>query len=393
MNIKDGILRMPSGLKRPWWAAVASLAVATVGCGVLGPPPGDPIDGNRDPSVQTAVGRTSGEPNDDFPEALVAVFDASGSAALQGVIFDPDDIDVYTLGPLFAGDRIIVDVDTAGGSTGLDVSIALFDAEQNLFLDNDDAGGSLDSFIDEIIRHDSDPYYLLIGPSAFATPSQRTGSYSIDIRVIPDNVVPAPRGQTVFLDFDGGTVSVDSLGVSEIPPFSADEIHPRYAGRTDFMKSVIVDSFRENFEGLDLTVVTSDEVEVPSPDSMIVMFGGFHPPELDAFGVSEQVDHFNADPGDTAVIFTEAFRPHVFSEAPSAEELGVAIGNIAAHEAGHLLGMNHIDDPLALMDAVSPADTFLDDQEFKRGPLFEPEFFPIGYQDAFALLSEILGLL
>ena len=71
--------------------------------------------------------------------------------------------------------------------------------------------------------------------------------------------------------------------------------------------------------------------------------------------------------------------------------LGVAIGNIASHEAGHILGLNHVDDPTALMDAVSPADTFLQNQDFKTAPLSE-QILPIGFQDALLLLAEIVGL-
>jgi hypothetical protein len=69
----------------------------------------------------------------------------------------------------------------------------------------------------------------------------------------------------------------------------------------------------------------------------------------------------------------------------------LAIGNIVAHEAGHLLGLNHVTDPTALMDGVSPADTFVSDQDFKVAPLSD-DILPIGNQDAPLLLSEIVGL-
>ncbi|MCP4248391.1 MAG: matrixin family metalloprotease [bacterium] len=111
-----------------------------------------------------------------------------------------------------------------------------------------------------------------------------------------------------------------------------------------------------------------------------------------AFGIAEAVDHYNARHDDMAIIFTESFDPGKFVETPSAEQLGLAIGNIAAHEMGHLLGLNHVDDPVALMDGASPADTFLEDQEFKTGPL-SSDILPIGLQNAARLLSESVGLL
>ncbi|MCH7704917.1 MAG: matrixin family metalloprotease, partial [Planctomycetes bacterium] len=80
----------------------------------------------------------------------------------------------------------------------------------------------------------------------------------------------------------------------------------------------------------------------------------------------------------------------VFSTLPSAQALGVAIGNVASHEAGHLLGLNHVNDDAALMDDRSAADVFLSDQEFKEAPLSN-DIMVIGTQDAVLLLDETVG--
>ena len=110
-----------------------------------------------------------------------------------------------------------------------------------------------------------------------------------------------------------------------------------------------------------------------------------------AFGIAETVDLYNVDYCDDAIIYTESFTPSVFTNLPSAEGMGVAIGNVAAHEAGHLLGLNHVDDDLALMDDRSAADAFLMDQEFMEAPLSR-DIMPIGTQDSVMLLSEIVGM-
>ncbi len=373
--------------------AFCALCLSVAGCGLITfDMPAGPVDGNRDPTLSSMTGRTSGEPNDDFDESLLAVFDTRGRARLQGVIATADDVDVFDLGPLRAGDRIIVDLDTGGLRSRLDSMVGLFDANLNLFADNDDTALSLDSFIDEIVRHDSEVYYLVVSRSAFSDSSGRSGAYRVDVEVISGHDVPPPRGQTVFLDFEGGRVDADNLGLAVVPPFDGGAINQRYEGETDIIKSSIVRTFAENFAGVNVTVTTSDDAELPEPPFTTVMFGGFSPPGLDAFAVSERVDQFNRDAEEVAIIFTETFVPYVFSRPPTSDELGVAIGNIAAHEVGHLLGLNHVEDETALMDAVSPADAFLLDQEFRRAPLFAPELFPIGFQDALLLLSEIVGV-
>ncbi len=82
-------------------------------------------DGNRDTALSSPFGKTSGEPNGSFDDPIVAVFDISGVARLQGRVSVRGDLDVFFLGRLDGGDHIVVDVATAGSA--LDSSVALFD--------------------------------------------------------------------------------------------------------------------------------------------------------------------------------------------------------------------------------------------------------------------------
>jgi hypothetical protein len=137
-----------------------------------------------------------------------------------------------------------------------------------------------------------------------------------------------------------------------------------------------------------VTILTTDDPP-PPPGEMYstIYFGGFDP---SAFGLAEDVDLYNVDCCDDALIFTESFTPSVFTGVPTADEVGTAIGNVGSHEAGHVLGLNHTDDDLDLMDDQSSADVFLEDQEFMEAPLSD-DIMSIGTQNGVLLLNEIVG--
>jgi len=362
--------------------------VNSAGCGVdiddIIPPDGV-VDGNVD--VQ---GKPTGEPNGSFSQALEAVFDGSAIAHLQGTVEVNGDMDVFDIGPLARGDLLKVDADTP--TSNLDVAVAIFDEQQRLVFYNDDRGGTgtrvLDSYVEWIVRHDSGTYYLVVSHSGFAQQNRFTGSYLVDVEIEGGAEVPGLVGQILLLDFDGGTINSPALGQITLGTFDAADISPIYAGQTEVIKETIRTTFEQNFEQFDVTVLTTDDPPPPSGvEFSVVYFGGFN---AEAFGIAESVDAYNADYCDDAIIFTESFSPRLFTVDPTAEEMGIAIGNIGSHEAGHLVGLNHVDDDMALMDDASAADAFLDDQEFMEAPL-SADIMPIGTQDAELLLEETVG--
>lgn len=371
--------------------AVAGLVIAgwmIAGC-PLGGPPGNPspsnfIDGNIDESVSSPLGKTSGEPNDDFSIPVVGV--AAGNLfRLKGTVQTSDDLDVFRLGAFTAGDRLRIDAQASGS---LDVSIALFDAEGRLVSENDDASPAvLDSQLEFIVRHDGNPYFLVVTRSAFADSRRRTGGYTVRVEVTRGGSVPAPQQQTLFLKFDGGALRSPDLGNIDLDPFDAGRISRAYTGRTQEIKDVILSVMQQNFERFNVIVRSSDDGIPGGAGISTIWFGGFND---GAFGIAENVDLYNAEHCDDAIIYTESFAPFLFSSTPSAQEMGVAIGNVATHEAGHLLGLNHVDDDFDIMDDRSPADAFLFDQEFMESPL-SSDIMPIGTQDGVLLLDEIVG--
>ncbi|HNQ24601.1 MAG TPA: matrixin family metalloprotease [Phycisphaerae bacterium] len=387
------------GHRHCWFAALAALAasVCFTGCVGNGPngndntdPTGTLVDGNKDTSLTSPLGKTFGEPNDTFAQAMVAVFDRTGLAELQGNVPAAGDIDVFRLGELDAGDRIIIDAAAPGSQ--LDVSVVLFDGDQRLVYENDDRNDSssryLDPYISFVVRRVGDEYYLAVSHSTFAERGGYTGNYTIDVRVSSGHVVPAPVPQILVLDFDGAFVNSPLLGMVRLDVFDASDIDGSYQGQTEVIKQGIYDTVVQNYERFNVTVLTSDDVLPADPNSYsTIYFGGF---SMNAFGLAEAVDLYNADFCDDAIIYTQSFTPNMFTVPPSAQELAIGIGNVAAHEAGHLLGLNHTDDDADLMDAASPADAFLLDQEFMEAPL-HGDIMPIGFQDGVLLLNETVG--
>ncbi|MCH8252194.1 MAG: matrixin family metalloprotease [Planctomycetes bacterium] len=327
------------------------------------------------------------EPNDSFAGAVVLENINQTDRTYYGQIDLVGDVDVFDLGAMTAGDRIVVDRDPI--SSDLKISLAIFDGEEALFsviLGSFNASGNEAlRVVEETVRHDSDHYYLAITHS---TSSVNLGAYRIDVAVERDAGVVPPSPQTIFLDFDGATFSPPILGEMTVPPFDAAAIHVNYADDTELIKTLVIETVRRRYLGVGVTVVTSDELDaVPDGNVTTLFIGGFNDT---VFGVADGVDEYNMNQCDDGIIFSESFGPDVFGFLPPAVKIGLAIGQVVAHEAGHLLGLNHVTDATALMDEKSPAPTLLQEQLFKVAPMAE-SIFAIGVQDAPRLLLDIVG--
>lgn len=367
----------------------------TVVLGSCGCPTQQTNQNGNNPAGSGGGGSSSGpgqavdaEPNNTFDQAQDVAFDDSGALHVTGRISSPSDVDVYALGPMSAGDTLIVDVGTTGN---LDSDVAIFDEAGRIAFENDDRNldlNQLSPFLNETIRETSSVYFLAIAASPLGDPNTTTGPYDISVQVARGGQAPATSGQIVVLDFTGGTITIPGDQTYTVGPFNSGDIAPAYAGLTAAVRQQAYATVVKDYTGLQLDVrVLPGSLLPPAGTFSRILFGGTNP---GAFGISQDVDSYNANHADMSIVFTNMFTPSRFGRTLTATELGTAIGNVAAHELGHLLGLNHVDNIQDLMDTTGGPSTLLLNQQFLTSPL-DSTIFPIGQQDGRMLLNEIIG--
>ena len=282
------------------------------------------------------------------------------------------------------GDHVVIDMDPAESLNG---AIALFDDTEASLLVNDHRNvyrGVKKPFIDVVIQHESNTCFVAVT----STPGYASaGDYAMVAANEFPTDLPEPRPDTVLLEFDGGrNVKVGSRTPVNVPAFDAGGISPVFAGQTNRMANQIVDRVREDYDGLDLTILSTAEGDTFEPGMTRIYFGTYDQALL---GVAESIDEFNATTEQVAIIFTDTFGAFMKLD-PSIEEMSQAIANVTSHEIGHLLGMVHTSDPMGIMDVTASLGDLLEDQMFTRAPMYTA-VFPLGYQDAPRYLLDVLG--
>jgi hypothetical protein len=165
-----------------------------------------------------------------------------------------------------------------------------------------------------------------------------TGEPMLTLRRQADQSPPAPQSQTAVLHFSGADLITYRNGY--IIPTHVDAITDPAVQLAAFAR------FMEVFAAYDLTVLTDADPPPAEPYSVIYI-GAIDPP-FDYYGLAEIVDAGNEYHDDIAIVdagqtFLEAAR------LLGPDTHGRALGLIAAHEMGHLLGLYHVTDPDALM--------------------------------------------
>ncbi|QOJ13775.1 MAG: hypothetical protein HRU75_03580 [Planctomycetia bacterium] len=308
---------------------------------------------------------------------------SSGGAAAQslritGTLGGGSSHQVTGIGSASPGEQILIR--SGPGSANRAFIVVLLDDNLDLVL-RSAIGGSVSA--SHIVRHAAAD--LRIGVMTVSGGSG--GDYELLVDRVGTVAVPAPAEQVVYLNFAGGNgVRVNRRAPISFPAFDAARLGSAYAGRTQEMKSAITAQMRADYASYNVSILSSDDGPPPAGTHAVVHFGG---DDDGLLGLADNVDMYNQDPAQTAVVYADAFGLYAVMQL-DADEMATMIGNVGSHELGHLLGLFHTRNPVDVMDTTGSAWELAVDQSFARVAL-EPSVFPTGFGNSPLLLSQTVG--
>ena len=252
--------------------------------------------------------------------------------------------------------------------------------------------------------------------------SEGSGAYAMHLAVFRPGLSESGASQILFVDFDGAEYDAEPLGghadarLSPLAYFldqqnladQQDEIIDR---ALSVLKENLIDDLQQGPNPTPaLEILNSRDHDDPwgaDNVSRIIVGGSQAELGINTVGMAESIDVGNFKHDETAIVLLDIITdPLVDASFASVERaqgvtmsdlLGLALGNVIAHEAGHLFASfhtGHDDHPVQLMAAGPDAAEFVgagpdrilgtaDDRDIDlgRGPYQELEGF-IGFQDS-----------
>jgi hypothetical protein len=336
----------------------------------------------RPPSA-TAARYLESEPNDEFEDANGV--GTSTHLELYGTMAAGDwveDRDVFDLGPVSAGDRIQADI---AASVFSDIQLALFDEDGHLLqivIPSSPSNGP--GSIDIVARESTSALYAVI---ATRSSSSVERNYTVQVTIDEGHGLPPYQPQIVVLNFEGAEdVQVGLREPVDIPAFDAYNLGPSFGDETNTIVDLVLSYVKEDYNGLTVAFYLSDDPHLPAGDHSTVYFGTYDDRLL---GLAENIDPYNRDRSQVAVIYTDTFA--LFNVlSPTTDEMAQVLANVTSHEVGHLLGLRHTENVRSIMDITASARQMLLDQWFMTASL-HPTVMSIGAQDGPALLAQAIG--
>jgi hypothetical protein len=363
---------------RTLWLISVIAGTTLVGCGSdLGQPSDQsliPVVAGISESRSVTPPDTSATTADDTSATSVEM-----PATVSGQVASRGEYQLFELGPGRAGERwVLSDANYRLGSPVF--LVAMFDANYEL-LRRELVSNSAP--LEHVLRADTDALYLGVTPAL----SNSGGDFEFDVGREAAQRVPAVTPQAVWLNFGAASnISVHARAGVSFAAFDARLLGSAYAGRTDEVKAAILETMRADYASYNVVLTTSDEGPAPDGPHATVHFGGADDRLL---GLADNVDQYNEDPWQTAVIYVAGFADFAVMDL-NAGEMGQMLGNVASHELGHLLGLFHTQVPTDLMDTTGTAWDLAGAQAFSRATL-ETSVFPFGYENCPQRLADAVG--
>ena len=372
-----------------------------------------PVDG-----VYFAVvrGTNSWWPSDPFDPASGPKAGSEGPYILTLGI-DAEDFDWYSL-DMQAGDVLSAAVEDSARH------LVLADTDGTVHLASDLDRSDLLPVTSPLLKGGNANLALVIAETGryFLRVGHGAGSYSVTLTARRAGHEQESTKQVLFVDFDGADFDAQFLGGradARLSPLYQFLENQGIAQDEDFIIDLALATLKENLvddlqEALAVDVFLDIQNSRDHPDSWgasnvsrVIVGGSRSELGLETIGIAESVDVGNFVLNETAVVLLDRITDPLWEPSFSAVQrapgvsmadlLGLALGNIIAHEAGHLIASfhtGHAEYPWQIMDASPEAAGFLgagpdktlgteDDLDVDLGvsPYWELEGF-IGLQDS-----------